>query len=77
MNNEVTTPCHFGARRRLQHLANVCKLLKSMLGHLIFTFRTLPEPSSYIEAYSCVHQVYFVYGMESRSRSNGLLGYPC
>ena len=25
-DSEVTTTCHFGSRRRLQHLANVCKL---------------------------------------------------
>ena len=33
-NSEVTKPCHLGARRRLQHLAFVHKILKSMLSSM-------------------------------------------
>ena len=33
-NSEVTKPCHLGARWRLQHLAFVHKLLKSMLSSM-------------------------------------------
>ena len=37
---------HFGDRWRLRHLANDCKLLKSTLGHLLFTLLELYTPQS-------------------------------
>ena len=30
-DSEVTMPCHFGPRRRLQHLDNVCELLSDII----------------------------------------------
>ena len=35
-DSEATTLCHFSARQKLQHLASVCKILKSLLCHTSF-----------------------------------------
>ena len=50
-SNGKVKPCHFGDRWRQRHLANVCKLLKSTLGHLLFTLLWALHSSIFDHAY--------------------------
>ena len=55
---KLLTTYYFGPRWRLQHLANVCKFLKSMLCHPLFC----PPQSLTMTVYvPCAHEAYFAY----------------